>query len=393
MNSSISFSREVAHGALDQAGAVVGRDDLHARGQAGLRVLASFAFTASMVSSAFLPERMTMMPPRDFALAVQFRDAAAHLRADLDARDVAQPHRHAGIGRRQRESCGSRRATADSRDARTMYSASPSSSTEPPVSWLALLHRLDDRRRAGCCRRAAGPGSSTIWYCRTMPPTRRDFRYVRHGLQFVLEEPVLQRAQLATGRACRCGRPARIRRPSRRRSRPARAPASRSRRQPRLHLVQVLEHARARPVQVGAVLEQDVDEGIAEERIAAHRLGARHRQHGRGQRIGDLVLDDLRRLARIRRADDHLHVGQVGHRVERRRGPPPTAPQAVTISVPSSTRKRLSIDQRMMRAITASPRSRARARRADPRASPSVRRRAPRGVRRLAPRRARCRVR
>ncbi|MGW8170166.1 MAG: hypothetical protein ACWGHV_00455 [Stutzerimonas stutzeri] len=32
---------------------------------------------------------------------------------------------------------------SDSPMARTMYSASASSSTEPPVSWLALLDRLD----------------------------------------------------------------------------------------------------------------------------------------------------------------------------------------------------------------------------------------------------------
>ncbi len=89
-------------------------------------------------------------------------------------------------------------------------------------------------------------------------------------------------------------------------------------RQPRLHLVQVLQHARARPVQVGAVLEQHVDEGVAEERIAAHRLRARHRQHRRRQRVGDLVLDDARRLAGVGGADDDLHVRQVGQRVERR---------------------------------------------------------------------------
>ena len=51
-----------------------------------------------------------------------------------------------------------------------MYSASPSSSTEPPTSWLArwmasitfACGMLSARRRSG---------SSTIWYWRTMPPT------------------------------------------------------------------------------------------------------------------------------------------------------------------------------------------------------------------------------
>jgi hypothetical protein len=82
--------------------------------------------------------------------------------------------------------------------------------------------------------------------------------------------------------------------------------------------VEVLEHARARPVDVGAVLEDDVDEGRAEEREAAHHLRLRHRQHGRGQRIGDLVLDHLRRLAGVFGVDDDLHVGEVGQGVDRR---------------------------------------------------------------------------
>ena len=41
--------------------------------------------------------------------------------------------------------------------------------------------------------------------------------------------------------------------------------------------VQVFKHARARPIDVGAVLEDDVDERHAEEREAAHHLGARAR--------------------------------------------------------------------------------------------------------------------
>ena len=46
-------------------------------------------------------------------------------------------------------------------------------------------------------------------------------------------------------------------------------------------------------------------------------VSAEHRQHCRRQRIRDLVLDDLRRLARVARADDHLHVGEIRYRVER----------------------------------------------------------------------------
>ena len=53
-----------------------------------------------------------------------------------------------------------------------------------------------------------------------------------------------------------------------------------SRRQPRRRGVQEFEHTRARPVDVGAVLEDHVDERDAEEREAAHHLGFRHGEHG-----------------------------------------------------------------------------------------------------------------
>ena len=88
-------------------------------------------------------------------------------------------------------------------------------------------------------------------------------------------------------------------------------------RQPRAARVEIFEHARARPVDVGAVLEDDVDERHAEEGEAAHHLRLRHRQHRRGQRIGDLVLDHLRRLARILGVDDDLRVGEIGDGIER----------------------------------------------------------------------------
>ena len=82
--------------------------------------------------------------------------------------------------------------------------------------------------------------------------------------------------------------------------------------------IEIFEDARARPIKIGAVLEHDIDEGHAEERKAAHHLGARHREQRRGQRIGDLVLDHLRRLAGIFGVDDDLGVGEIRDGVERR---------------------------------------------------------------------------
>ncbi len=82
--------------------------------------------------------------------------------------------------------------------------------------------------------------------------------------------------------------------------------------------VQIFEDAAARPVEVGAVLEYDIDEAHSEIGEAADDLGARHREERRRQGIGDLVLDHLRRLAGILGVDDDLRVREIGDGVERR---------------------------------------------------------------------------
>ena len=74
------------------------------------------------------------------------------------------------------------------------------------------------------------------------------------------------------------------------------------------------------------VLEQHVDEGISEERETAHRLRPRHRQHGRRERIGDLVLHDLGSLSWKVRAQNHLDVRQIREGIDRCRLDSPDAP-------------------------------------------------------------------
>src|SRR5262249_1766175 len=78
--------------------------------------------------------------------------------------------------------------------------------------------------------------------------------------------------------------------------------------------------ARARPIEIGAVLENHVDERNAEIGEPAHDPRLRHAQHRGGQRIGDLVLHHLRRLSGKLGVDNHLHVGEVGDRIERHLG-------------------------------------------------------------------------
>ena len=89
-----------------------------------------------------------------------------------------------------------------------------------------------------------------------------------------------------------------------------------ARRQFALDVIQPFQHAAAGPVQVGAVLKDNINETGAEQAEAAHHLGPGHGQHGLGQRIGDLVLDDFWGLAGVVGQDDDLHVGKVGNRVD-----------------------------------------------------------------------------
>src|SRR5438309_1062670 len=51
-----------------------------------------------------------------------------------------------------------------------MYSASPNSSTEPPVSWFARC-TASITFACGMLNARSRTGSRTIWYCLTMPPT------------------------------------------------------------------------------------------------------------------------------------------------------------------------------------------------------------------------------
>ena len=84
------------------------------------------------------------------------------------------------------------------------------------------------------------------------------------------------------------------------------------------HLRQRLQHARPRPVRIRFVVKDDVHIRITKERKASHRLGMRNRQHGGGQRVGDLLLNHGRRLPGKRRANNDLDIGQVRDRVHGR---------------------------------------------------------------------------
>ena len=83
------------------------------------------------------------------------------------------------------------------------------------------------------------------------------------------------------------------------------------------NVVQVLQDTAACPVHVRPVFEDDVDKGEPEKGVASDHLGIGNRQHLGGDRVGDLVFDDLRSLAREVGVDDHLDIGEIRDGIQR----------------------------------------------------------------------------
>ena len=83
------------------------------------------------------------------------------------------------------------------------------------------------------------------------------------------------------------------------------------------NLLEVFQHAAARPIDVGAVFEHDEHIRVVGHRLRANRLHMRRRKHRGDDRIGHLILDEIGRLPHPFGVDDHLDVGDVRQRVER----------------------------------------------------------------------------
>src|SRR6266496_1647673 len=93
-------------------------------------------------------------------------------------------------------------------------------------------------------------------------------------------------------------------------------------RQRAAHRIQIFNDARSRPINVGTVLKDDVNERFAEHRFAAHELYFGRGDEDRRNWISDLVLDQIGGTTLPIRIDDHLDIAQVGNRIERRMDQP-----------------------------------------------------------------------
>src|SRR6266404_4710474 len=194
-----------------------------------------------MVSSAFLPARMTMTPPTASPLPSS-SEMPRRISGPIWMR-ATSPSR-IGVPRAPRPTGTVRKSSKVFKYpvARTAY---------------CRLHLVD-----GDAERAHEIGIEHHLILLDQATDTGNFGDIRHALQLVLQEPILQSTQLrdvvfpAVIDECVLIDPADAR---------AIGPQRRlcGRRQSAGDLVQVFEHARTRPIQVGLVIEYDVHVGIA----------------------------------------------------------------------------------------------------------------------------------
>ena len=295
---------------VDQIGAVIDRDDLDRLRQAAGDLLEALLDVLDHVERIDA-EALQHDAAGHLALAVQFGDAAPLVRPQLDARDVAQQHRRsvAGLQHDVAEVVDALQVALAADDIFELgeFDGAAADIGVAGADRIAhLLHGdaeiahplrieddvvlLDEAADAGDLGDAFRLGQREFQVPVLDGARVREVQLLRH--HGVLVDPADAGGVRTDGRR-------------------------HARRQPRRRAVEEFQHPRAGPIDVGAVLEDDVDERHAEEGKAAHHFRPRHRQHRGGQGIGDLILDHLRRLTRIFRVDDDLGVGEIRDGVER----------------------------------------------------------------------------
>ena len=307
------LAAQIVDRALDQARTVVDRHDLDARRQRGLdggqSLLDGIDHRLGVFAVAHDDDAA-----HGLALAIELGDAIARRRPEAQLGDIAQQDGLA-VAQDAGGHCAQRVQGTDIADA--AHHVLALGHLQAGAAGLAV--GAADGRDQLVETDAVGLQTARIdhgFVLADKATDAGDFGHARHALQLEAQAPVLQRAQFReVVRVAAVDQRVLVD--------PTHAGGVRAELrfdafgQLGAHLREVLQHARACPVQIGAVLEQHIDEGIAVHRKAAHGLGPGHGQHARGDRIGDLVFDDLRRLPGVGRADDDLHIGQVGNGIER----------------------------------------------------------------------------
>jgi hypothetical protein len=242
-----------------------------------------------MTSSAFSPNRMTTMPP---TTSPRPSSSAIPRRMSGPSRTDATSATRIGVPRAL-DADGDLLDVAERGEiAAAAHHVLAAGELEQPPLDLVVARGSPDHVLPTGRRRRAGSGSSVTWYCLTKPPMLGDLGHPRDAREPVAQVPVLEAAQL--GEVVLAGlvhqrvlntQPTPV----------ASGPSD------GLTLsgscaadpLEVLDDAAARPVDVGAVLEDHVDVRDPEVGEAAHRPDARRGEQRRDDRIGDLVLDEV----------------------------------------------------------------------------------------------------
>ena len=303
---------EVFDGKEDQLGTVVGGNDPDAFRQARCDLL-DLRFDGVDHLEGVLAVAHHHDAAGHLAPAVQLHDPATDVGAEGDVGDVAQQHRGPALAaHHDRLDVGRRLDVAPAAHHVLPAGHLDQAAFHVVVGHLDAVHHLADGQAVG--GQAIGVDVDLVLL--DEPAHAGDLGHPLDAGQGVAQEPVLQGAQ--EGEVVRAAfihqgvgeDPAHARR--------VRAEdRGGALGQPPRYLLQVFQHARARPVDVGPVLENGVDEGEPEIGKAAHGLDPRGRDEGGHDRVGDLVFDQVRAAAFPGRVDDHLHVGDVRYGVER----------------------------------------------------------------------------
>ncbi len=295
---------QVRDRALNQAAAIVGRDDLHTLGE-GAAHLFQLQLDAFNGGECILAVPNDDDPADGLALTVEFREATTQIGAAADASDVAEQHGSACAVRADADVAKVVEPLDVPAPSHDVLRAGHFDDPAPDVV-VAVADRLDHSRH----RHAIGEQDVGVERHLILLDEAADAGNLGDSLDAlepVAHVPVVESSQFAemtlAGRvdegvfegpadSGRVGTEAQG------------SPLGKG----SLHAIHVFEHARAGPVHVGAVLEDDVDEGEPEEGVAAHDLDPGSRNQCRHHGIGDLVLDQVGAAADPLREDDDLDV-------------------------------------------------------------------------------------
>ncbi|MNX81615.1 hypothetical protein D3C86_1133070 [compost metagenome] len=307
-------------GALDEVRAVIGRMDAHARGQALLQL--------DQLRLDPVDDRLGVLAVAhhddaadDLALAVLVEDPAPRLGAQLDAPHVRDRHGDAAGGGLDDDllKIGSALDVAPA-----PYRVLGRVLLDQAAAHLVVAH--PDGIRHFLQVDAVGEELGGIDLDLVLADEAPDGGHLgdpRHALELEAQVPVLDGAQAPEIMALALdGVPVDVAHPgpvgTEHRGHPGRQGAR--------HRGQALQDPRPGEVEVRLVVEDHVDHREAEGRAAPDRLDVGQALEARRERVGDLVLDDLRATARPLGEDDDLVLGEVRDRIQRGPGDGEGAP-------------------------------------------------------------------